>query len=204
MYSMRMNDGACDPAGRFFVGAMNDPKIKDFSPEGVLFRLDPDLSLHRVIENVTIPNGTGWNDAVDTMYWTDTPAHSIYAFDYDIKTGSISNQRTVWHDEALYPDGFAIDANGDIWSALYGAGKVVRISPIDGKITGEVLIPTRNVTCPVFVGTELFITTAEDEDKDQHPQSAKFSGCLFRINVGVRGQGRGKSNGKYKFKMQRK
>lgn len=70
---MRFNDGAVDSHGRFWAGAMNDPKIQSPGPEGVLFRLDPDLSLHRMLSPVTIPNGIGWNQANDTMYLTDSP-----------------------------------------------------------------------------------------------------------------------------------
>lgn len=188
---MRFNDGAVDSHGRFWAGTMNDPKIKSPGPEGVLFRLDPDLSLHRMLAPVTIPNGIGWNQANDTMYLTDSPTGKIFAFDFDAETGAISNRRVHFElDERLEPDGFAIDVEGCIWSAIYGGGKVLRISPA-GRVVGQIDLPTRNPTCPCFVGRELFITSARDERDDEVlPMSVRYGGCVFRVDVGVRGQRR--------------
>ncbi|KAJ5330081.1 hypothetical protein N7452_010471 [Penicillium brevicompactum] len=186
---MRFNDGAVDSQGRFWAGTMNDPKIKNPEAEGVLFRLDPDQSLHRMLAPVTIPNGIGWNLTDDVMYLTDSPTGKIFAFDFDASTGAITNRRVHFDiGEALEPDGFAIDVEGCIWSAVYGGGKVLRISPA-GKIIGQIDLPTRNVTCPAFVGTELFITTAKDDtDDDRLPQSVRYGGRLYRVDVGVRGK----------------
>ncbi|KAJ6079152.1 hypothetical protein N7467_008905 [Penicillium canescens] len=186
---MRFNDGAVDSHGRFWAGAMNDPKIKNPEAEGVLFRLDPDLSLHRMLAPVTIPNGIGWNLTDDTMYLTDSPTGKIFAFDFDATTGTISNRRVHFDiGSSLEPDGFAMDVEGCIWSAVYGGGKVLRIDPA-GKVIGQIDLPTRNVTCPTFVGTELFITTAKDDrDDDQLPQSVRYGGRLYRVDVGVRGK----------------
>ncbi|KAJ5096003.1 hypothetical protein NUU61_005359 [Penicillium alfredii] len=186
---MRFNDGAVDSHGRFWAGAMNDPKIQAPQPDGVLFRLDPDLSVHRMLAPLTIPNGIGWNLADDTMYLTDSPTGKIFAFDFDAATGAIANRRVHFDlGEPLEPDGFAIDVEGCIWSAIYGGGRVVRISPA-GRVIGQVNLPTRNVTCPTFVGTELFITTAKDDRNDESfPQSVRYGGRVYRIDVGVRGQ----------------
>ncbi|KAJ5610588.1 hypothetical protein N7510_007307 [Penicillium lagena] len=186
---MRFNDGAVDSHGRFWAGAMNDPKIQPPGPEGVLFRLDPDLSVHRMLVPVTIPNGIGWNAQDDTMYLTDSPTGKIFAFDFDAATGAISNRRVHFDlGEPLEPDGFAIDVEGCIWSAIYGGGKVIRISPA-GKVIGEIALPTRNITCPTFVGTELFITTAKDDrDDEKFPQSIRYGGRVYRVDVGVRGK----------------
>lgn len=185
---MRFNDGAVDSHGRFWAGAMNDPKVKSPGPEGVLFRLDPDLSLHRMLAPVTIPNGIGWNASDDTMYLTDSPTGKIFAFDFDAATGAIGNRRVHFDlGEALEPDGFAMDVEGCIWSAIYGGGKVVRISPT-GQVIGQIDLPTRNPTCPAFVGTELFITSAKDDcDDERLPQSVRYGGRVFRVDVGVRG-----------------
>lgn len=191
LHRMRFNDGAVDSRGRLWAGAMNDPKVQSPVDEGVLFRLDPDLKLNRMVEELTIPNGIGWNDTNDTMYLTDSPTGRIFAFDFDESTGGISNRRVHFDiGEPKEPDGFAIDVEGCIWSAVYGGGKVIRISP-DGKVIGEILLPTRNITCPAFVGTELFITTAKDDtNDDQFPESISHGGHLYKVDVGVRGQSR--------------
>jgi sugar lactone lactonase YvrE len=186
--SMRFNDGAVDSHGRFWAGAMNDPKVQNPIDEGVLFRLDPDLKLHRMIEMVSIPNGIGWNHKDDTMFFTDSPTKNIYAFDFDASPGAISNKRVFFHyeDEVGVPDGFAIDEEGYLWSAVYYGSKVIRISP-EGKVVGEISLPTHHITCPVFIGEDLFITSAADSDSDDG-QSRKYGGDLFKVNVGVKGK----------------
>lgn len=97
---MRFNDGAVDSRGRYWAGAMNDPKVHEPTDEGVLFRLDPDLKLHRMIEKVTIPNGMGWSADDKRMFFTDTPTKNIFQFDYDAATGEISNRRVFFHCES--------------------------------------------------------------------------------------------------------
>ncbi|MCJ1464336.1 hypothetical protein MMC07_002949, partial [Pseudocyphellaria aurata] len=187
---MRLNDGAVDSSGRFWVGAMNDPTVKKPTDEGVLFRLDPDRNLHRVIENVTVPNGIGWGVDNKTMYFTDSPTKNIAKFKYDSVTGDISDRKIFFHwDGEGVPDGFVIDVEGCLWVAIYGGSKVIRIAPEgdDGKVIGEISLPTRFVTCPTFVGGELFISSAEEEEPDRYPQSTEFAGNLFRVHVGVRG-----------------
>jgi len=185
---MRSNDGAVDSQGRFWVEAFVDPEVEDPTDEGVLFRLDHDGTLKTMYEKVTIPNGITWGPKDDTMYFTDTPVQNVYAFDYDTKTGNISNKRVFYHheEEGVNPDGHAIDVEGHIWHACYGGWKVIRISP-EGKIVGTISLPTRNITCPSFAGTDLFITSAEEDEPDKYPESAKFAGSLFKVNVGIEG-----------------
>ena len=183
---MRFNDGAVDSRGRFWAGAMSDPMVVDITNEGVLFRLDPDLSLHRMIEPVGIPNGIGWSADDRTMYFVDTFTKKIEKFDYDIETGAISNRRTHFalEDEPGAPDGWTMDVNGCIWSAIYGAGKILKVSP-EGKVVGEVLLPAKNPTCLRFAGEELYITSAAEGE----PQKAgKYGGSVFRVHVGVKGR----------------
>ncbi|MCJ1243912.1 hypothetical protein MMC30_001109 [Trapelia coarctata] len=114
-------------AGGFWAGAMNDPAVAISSDEGVVFRLDPDLKLHRMIEGATIPNSIGWSADNRTMFFTDTPTKTISKFDYDAATGNISNRRAYFRYEGEgedgAPDGFAIDVEGCLWTAIYGAAE---------------------------------------------------------------------------------
>jgi len=191
--TMRSNDGAADSKGRFWVGTMNDPKVKDPTDEGVIFRLDTDGKLHRILDKQTIPNGISWNEADDTMFMTDSPANNVLAFDYDINTGNISNKRVFFHNEEdSHIDGHVRDTEGCIWHACYKGSKVIRISP-QGKVIGEISLPTRCITCPAFAGTELFITSAREEEPDKYPESAKYAGNVFRVDVGVTGLPRHKA-----------
>ena len=186
--SMRANDGAVDSSGRFWCEVFTDPTIKDPGEEGKLFRLDPDGELRTMYENVTIPNGISWNSEDNTMFFTDSPTQNVYAFDFDPKSGEISNKRVFFHlDEAgVHPDGHAMDIEGHIWHACYSGSKVIRISP-GGKVVGEVLLPTRCITCLAFVGSEIYITSAEEHEPEKYPESAKYGGNVFRVDVGIEG-----------------
>ena len=184
---MRSNDGAVDSSGRFWVETFVDPEVEDPTDEGKVFRLDPDGTLKTMYEKIVIPNGITWLAKEGVMHLSDTTIGKIWKFDYDEKTGDISNKQIFYkHEGPGHPDGHAIDRDGNIWQALYGGSKVIRISR-QGEITGEVLLPTRNITCPVFAGTDLFITTAIEAEPEKYPQSAKFAGNLFKVNVGVEG-----------------
>ena len=186
---MRLNDGVVDHEGRYWAGTMNDPKVKaPPTNEGVLFRLDPDLTLHRMIEKVSIPNGICFRPDEKTMYFIDSPTGSVFRFKYDRKTGDISDREVFYHVEGdAVPDGMAIDVNGCLWIAICGGGKVVQVSP-EAKVVGEISIPNaRMITCPAFVDEDLFITSAEEEEPGRYPDSVKYGGSLFRVHVGVKG-----------------
>lgn len=110
------------------------------------FRFESDGKLHRIIEGLTIPNGQTWSADDKLFYFTDTQDSSIYTYDYDSKSGSISNKR-VFHKfetEGTGPDGHAQDEDGNLWVAVWGSWSVLRISP-KGEVTAEVKVPTR---CP--------------------------------------------------------
>lgn len=108
---MRSNDGNIDPKGRFWLSMMTDPLVTDPTNEGALFRLDPDGSVHRMLEPVEIGNGIGWSKDNKTMFYNDSPTKTISMFDYDLETGNISNRRPFWkvddsEAESAVPDGF--------------------------------------------------------------------------------------------------
>lgn len=186
---MRCNDGAVDGAGRYWVGTMNDPKVQAPTDEGVLFRLDPDLTLHRMIEKATIPNGIGWSADDKKIFFIDSPTGNIFVYDFDLETGSISNRRVFFHysdEDGGVPDGFAMDIEGNLWTAICGGGKVLKISA-EGRVVGVIEMPTRMISCPGFAGEELFITSAEEEEPEKYPDSVEYGGSLFRVNVGITG-----------------
>ena len=170
------------------IEIFTDPTIKDPGSEGKLFRLDPDGKLRTMYENITIPNGISWNAEDNTMFLTDSPAQNVYAFDFDAKSGDISNKRVFFHldEDGIHPDGHAMDVEGCIWHACFHGSKVIRISP-EGKVIGEVSLPTNCITCLAFVGTEIYITSAEEPDPIKYPDSARFGGNVFRVDVGVEG-----------------
>ncbi|MEV0390613.1 SMP-30/gluconolactonase/LRE family protein [Nonomuraea sp. NPDC050643] len=155
----RMNDGACDSAGRFFAGT----KAEDDTPgAGNLYRLDPGRAWERVVGGVTISNGLGWSPDERLLYYVDTPAGQVDVFDYDPATGDLANRRGV--AELPQPDGLTVDAEGHVWVALWGGGAVVRLRP-DGGHALTVRVPATNVTSCAFGGPDLdvlYVTTAWD------------------------------------------
>jgi sugar lactone lactonase YvrE len=154
--------------------------------QGTLFRFNSDLTRHTIHTSLIIPNGVGWSRDQKTLYFTNSTAKKILSYTYNASDGSLSNEKVFWqHSGSGDPDGFKFDSEGYIWQAIYGEGKVIRISP-EGKEVGEVRFPTNNITCPVFVGTELWVTSADEEDESQ-VESKKFGGDVFRVDVGIGG-----------------
>ncbi|KAL1972368.1 hypothetical protein VTN31DRAFT_6782 [Thermomyces dupontii] len=186
---MRANDGAVDSRGRFWIGTMTDQTVvtTGFKPNGTLFRYDLDGSLHTIIENVTIPNGISWSLDDKIMYWTDSETKSIYAFDFDPESGAVSNQRVFFKTKEGVPDGHAQDVHGNLWVAVWGSWKVLRISP-EGVVTGVVNVPTRCPTAVVFVDEDIYITSEADPEIDKYPESKPYVGGIFKCHVGVRGR----------------
>ncbi|KAF4467130.1 calcium homeostasis Regucalcin [Fusarium albosuccineum] len=183
---LRSNDGGVDPHGRFWLGTMTDFGLGPFQAEGALYRMDAN-SKEVVVPDLTIPNTPGWSPDGRTLYFTHSNAREISAFDYDLESGHVSNKRVFYrHQGTGEPDGFRVDVDGFLWQAVYGEGRVVRIDPT-GKVVGEVRVPTRNTTCVQFMGTELVITTAEDEEGSE--TSREYGGAVFKVDVGIRGLG---------------
>ncbi|KAB5570688.1 hypothetical protein GE09DRAFT_1271768 [Coniochaeta sp. 2T2.1] len=176
---IRSNDGVVDPHGRFWLGTMTDFPYGNPTDEGSLFLFTPS-SAKILKSNLTIPNSVGFSPNHKTVYFTHTTANQILAWDYDTVSGSISNERVFYeHSGPGSPDGFRVDVEGNIWHAIYGGACVLKISP-GGKLVGKVDVGTKNATCVEFVGTELFITTADEEGE-------RYGGGLFRVDVGVEG-----------------
>lgn len=181
--SVRMNDGACDAQGRFYCGSM---AYEAGAGRGALHRLDPDRSVHTVLEGVTISNGIGWSPDGATAYYVDTPTRRVDRFSHDSATGELSDRRTAFdlsHLDGL-PDGLAVDAEGGVWVALWGGSAVCRCTR-DG-VDLAVEVPVRQVTSCVFGGDDLdqlFLTTSAEGLDDPEPTA----GALFAASPGVQG-----------------
>ena len=182
--NVRMNEGGCDPDGRFYCGSM----AYDQRPgAGALYRLDPDSSVHVVLENVTISNGLEWSPDGSRAYYNDSPTQRIDVFDYEVESG-LSGRRTFVEvpAEVGLPDGLTVDEEGGVWVALYGGGSVRRYTP-DGMLDEVIEVPAKQVTACTFGGRDLdqlFITTSREDLK---PGEDPLAGSLFRTAVGVAG-----------------
>lgn len=188
--SMRLNDGAVDAAGRFWVGSMHSEKQSE--PHGSLYRWDPDGTLHTMDTGITVSNGLGWSPDHRTFYFIDTFRRVVYAYDYSSAMGTIGNRRvfvrTVEADG--YPDGLAVDAEGHVLVAFWGGWKIVRYDP-DGKQEREIRFPVANPTACAFGGPdldELYVTTARLALTPAQLAEQPMAGDLFRVRLNVRGQ----------------
>ena len=180
---VRMNEGGCDPDGRFWCGSM----AYDQRPgAAALYRLDPDGTVHTVLDDVTISNGLEWSPDGSRAYYDDTATHRVDVFDYDRETGLTGRRPFVVLPDDGNPDGLTVDAEGGVWVALFGAGAVHRYTP-DGVLDEVVELPTPQVTACTFGGPDLdqlFITTSRE---GMAPEDDPLAGCLFRADVGVAG-----------------
>jgi len=181
---IRMNDGGCDPQGRFYCGTM----AYDETPRaGTLYRLDPDGNVEVVLREVTISNGLQWNRAGDTVFYVDTPTGRVDSFTFDPGSGAFSDRRAFAEiSGGGSPDGMAIDEEDGLWVALWGGSAVHRYDA-SGRLDLVVDLPVSNVTACAFGGPELrtlFITTSR---QGLGPADQPEAGAVFRYEAGVRG-----------------
>ena len=179
----RFNDVWADPEGRVFCGTMG------FQMEpGRFYRLELDGSLTKLLDDVKVSNGMGLTPDGSGLYYTETLAGTIWIFDYDRATGSLSNQRpfSAKSDVPGQPDGLVMDARGRLWSARWEGGCIVCIGP-DGALVQSIDLPARQVTSACFGGVNLatmYVTTAGGQER---PDTGKYAGALFAIDAGVTG-----------------
>jgi sugar lactone lactonase YvrE len=192
----RGNDGACDALGRFWFGSMMN-NVGDFGADlpitadtGLLYRFDADGTATVMERNIGVSNGPCWSPDNRIFYFTDSRNQVIWAYDFDLAAGTISNRR-VFNDsrDHGYPDGATVDAEGFLWSARWEGACVLRIDP-KGRIDRIVPMPARRVTNVCFGGAKLdtlYVTTARlhlpEEDLRRHP----LQGGLFCFDPGVTG-----------------
>jgi sugar lactone lactonase YvrE len=184
----RLNDGKCDPSGRFWAGTM----AFDVTPGvAALYRLDPDLQVSRVVSGVTLSNGLGWSLDGRHMYYIDSMTQGVDVFDFEPADGSLGQRRrliTIPPAEGL-PDGLTVDAEGGLWIALHGSGTIRRYTP-DARIDRVVRVPPSMVTCCAFGGpdlADLYITTMSLGMSELERRAQPQAGALFRCRPGVRG-----------------
>ena len=192
----RMNDGQCDPAGRFWAGTLAHGMVEG---AGSLYRLDPDRTVTRVLDGVTCSNGMGWSADGTTMYYVDSLRYAVDAFTVT-PDGALTDRRTLvtvggaaegGGEDAggAGPDGLAVDADGCVWVAVWGAGEVRRYSPA-GRLDTVVRVPAPYVTSCAFGGPALdvlYVTSAAIPMGEHGPHLPAPSGALFACRPGVAG-----------------
>jgi sugar lactone lactonase YvrE len=181
--TVRMNEGGCDPDGRFYCGSMAYAKTKGAAS---LYRLDPDYSVSVVLEHVTVSNGLEWSPDGSRAYYNDTDTHAVTMFAYDEDRGLTDPRVFVEIPGGGRPDGLTVDCEGGVWTAISNGGAVHRYST-DGTLDGVIEVPAQKVTACTFGGEDLgtlFITTSRE---DLHAGEDPQAGSLFSAQPGVRG-----------------
>ncbi|MPY97933.1 MAG: hypothetical protein GEU97_08025 [Actinophytocola sp.] len=179
--AISMNDGAIDATGACWAGSA----VRDGSQRGALYRFDGTGATTQ-LTNLGMSNGLDWSSDADVLYHVDTSAGTLTVWECDLESGALGEGRTLCSlpaDVGL-PDGLTVDAEGDIWLAVWGCGEVWRIDADSGETTGVVHVPTTYPTSCVFGGdslSTLFITTAAHEN-------AAGGGLLYAVDVPVRGR----------------
>lgn len=180
---VRMNEGGCDPDGRFYCGSM----AYDQTPGAAsLYRLDADLSVHIVLPDVTVSNGIEWSPDGSRAYYNDTATFAISVFDYDSGAGLINRRTFVMIPDEGRPDGLTVDAEGGVWTAIADQGVVQRYTEA-GRLDEVIEVPAQKVTACTFGGDSLdrlYITTSQENiDVATDP----LAGSLFAIDLGMTG-----------------
>lgn len=178
----RLNDGKCDPAGRFLAGTMD---MNETDPTGTLYSFDGKVTTP-LLDNVTISNGLAWSPDHKTLYYIDTPTREVRAFDYDVATGQIANPRVAIHsgDSLGWLDGMTSDTEGNLWIAMWGGAQVTKWNPNTGQLLEQISVPALQPSCPVFGGkdmNELYITSARKEMSEDDLKKYPLSGGLFKV-----------------------
>jgi sugar lactone lactonase YvrE len=189
----RFNDGHVDPAGRFWVGTIYEPRDK---PAAEMFVLERGEIRKAWSGGMTNSNGLGFSPDGKTMYHADTAAHRVTRADFDAASGAVSDQRLLHQfstDKANNyggrPDGAAIDSDGNYWVAMFEGARLVKLSPA-GELIGEIALPVRCPTMMAFGGADLrtlYVTSAGARpapELEQYP----LSGKLLRIRMDVAGR----------------
>lgn len=184
-----LNDGKCDRRGRYWCGTVHSDFI---GREAELFRLDPDLSVHRMDGGFIIGNGIAFSPDDRLMYFADSRDETVWVYDFDIEAGSISNRRRFFStvDMEGRVDGAACDTGGNYWCALVHGGAVGCISP-QGKLIERIEVPARHPTMVAFGGERLdqiYVTSATAMLAEYERADWPDAGKVFRIDgTGARG-----------------
>lgn len=186
---LRMNDGRCDPAGRFWAGTM---ALDLRGGAGALYRFDPGIHVSLMLTDITCSNGIDWTEDARCMYYVDSMTRRIDVFDYELAAGTLARRRTFAEirEDGSFPDGLTVDSEGNVWVALWGGGCIQCFGP-DGGLRASVEVPATQVTSCTFGGEDLgdlYITSARTGLAAADLAGQPHAGSLFRFRPGVKGR----------------
>ena len=184
----RINDGKCDPAGRFIAGTMD---MDEKESSGFVYSFDGKQAT-QLLDNIRISNGLTWSPDHKTFYYIDTPTREVKAFDYDLQTGQIANMRiAIRVPESLgWPDGMTCDTEGNLWIAMWGGAQVTRWNPNSGQLLEQISFPALQTSSCAFGGknmNELYVTSARKGLSEADLAKYPLSGGVFKVETKVEG-----------------
>jgi L-arabinonolactonase len=188
--TIRLNDGKVDRRGRFISGSMD---TMESGPNGSLYRLDPDFKVTKLDSGIIVSNGPCWSPDDRVFYFADSWSGEIWAYDYDIDQGTVSNRRTFTKLDTSRggaADGSTVDSEGCLWNAQVYDAKVIRYAP-DGSVDRVIEMPVKKVTSVMFGGPDLdilYVTSMAKPPLPRFPSDGVLRGSLFAIyGLGIRG-----------------
>ncbi len=199
----RANDGKCDLRGRFWVGTYYEPRDL---PLAALYCVDARgpgaAQVTQMVNQSQVANGLAWSPDASTLYWADTGAGLVHAWDWEANSNALSGQRSFarfpakppgWHSgQGGYrgrPDGAAVDSAGNYWVAMYEGARVLQFAP-NGEVLADIATPAQCPTMVCFGGADmktLYLTTARQKRPAAELEMYPHSGCVFSLSVAVPG-----------------
>jgi len=187
----RLNDGRCDPAGRFVVGSMHTD-TNSGQRTGILHQITADGDVRTIRDHIGVSNGLAFDSQQQIMYFADSHTAEVLAYDYNAETGDWANDRSFFDYKQVrgLPDGACLDTDGCYWSASAHGWQIVRITP-HGKIDRVIKLPVQIPSMPAFGGTNLstlFVTSiAAAPPPEQQVDPAFPPGSVLAIDLDVQG-----------------
>jgi sugar lactone lactonase YvrE len=179
-----MNDAKCDSRGRFWGGSCQSSFVPG---QGKLHRWDGGSTNKVMVENLTLPNGLGWNTENTLMYLADSMLKKVFVSDFDLADDFVPKFRELITIDVGVPDGLAVDVEGCVWLAVWGGNKVIRISP-QGTIISEYLFPvSQPSSCAFGSDGSLYVTSARAAISDSDLLDQPLAGSIFRLATSTLG-----------------
>ena len=180
----RTNDGKIDQQGRFWWSTMDD---NGGERPGDLYRTTPEGVTEKVLGGIHIPNTVSFSPDGTRLYLADSKLQTLFVHDPD----DLSKKREFAHTrgEDGTPDGSAVDVEGFLWNAQWGAWRIVRYAP-DGRIDRIVEVPVEQPTSCAFGGEDLsvlYVTSAREDLSEEALAKQPHAGCVFAFDPGVKG-----------------
>ncbi len=187
--NVRLNDAVVDRQGRLWTGSLNEACLE--APDGELYCMTWPISVASMADNFSVANGISWSPDGSLLYISNMFEYKVEVFSQNAATAQLTQRRTfiTFSESDGMPDGLTVDAEGYLWVALWGGGKVCRYSPA-GVLDKTIHLPVSNPTRCTFGGadlTELFVCSAWFDLDDTQRKQQPMAGDLFRIKVGIKG-----------------